>query len=108
VLGFVELFRESHPDRSTVILRIPETQLILGLVEFTAANGNPFTPQRTGLDHLCFAAASHEDLQAWAGRLDDHGVSHSGVVEMATSPIVIFKDPGGIALAIALPPHQPQ
>lgn len=108
VLGFEELFRESHPDRSTVIMRIPETQVILGLVEFDAGNGGPFTPQRTGLDHLCFAVTDGEGLQTWANRLGNRGIPHSGVVEMATSPIINFKDPDGIALSIALPPRRPQ
>jgi hypothetical protein len=36
-------------------------------------------------------------------RLDEHGIANSGVVEMNTSPILNFKDPDGIALAIAVP-----
>lgn len=103
MLGFHELFRESHPDRRTAIFRIPDTEVLVGLVQFHGADGGAFTSHQTGLDHLCFAVAGREDLEAWAGWLDDHGVSHSGVVEMATSPIINFKDPDGIALAIALP-----
>jgi hypothetical protein len=40
-------------------------------------------------------------------RLDEHGIANSGVVEMKTSPILNFKDPDGIALAIAVPPSAP-
>jgi len=40
-----------------------------------------------------FAVTSREEVNAWATRLDEHGVAHSGVVEMKTSPIVNFKDP---------------
>ena len=105
VLGFQELFRESQPDRSAVILRLPDAPVMLGLVKFPAAPGDRFTPQRTGLDHLCFAVSSREDLHAWTARLDRHGVPHSGIVGMATSPIVNFKDPDGIALALALLPR---
>jgi hypothetical protein len=47
-------------------------------------------------------------VNAWATRLDERGVVHSGVVEMKTSPIVNFKDPDGIALAIAVPPSASQ
>ncbi len=108
VLGFRELFRESSPTRSAVILYLPHTELLLGLVRFSAASAERFSPRRTGLDHVCFAVATREDLEAWVARLDEHGVEHSGLVEMATSPIVNFKDPDGIALAVALPPRLPE
>jgi catechol 2,3-dioxygenase-like lactoylglutathione lyase family enzyme len=104
VLGFKELFREAQGQRTAVIMRMPSTSLLLGLVHWTDGANDPFTPFRTGLDHLCFAVASREEVNAWARRLDEHGVAHSGVVEMKTSPIVNFKDPDGIALAIAVPP----
>jgi catechol 2,3-dioxygenase-like lactoylglutathione lyase family enzyme len=105
VLGFRELFREAEGQRSAVIMGMPGTSLLLGLVHFSEGANDAFTPFRTGLDHLCFAVASREEVNAWASRLDEHGVSHSGVVEMKTSPIVNFKDPDGIALAIAVPPN---
>ena len=108
VLGFQELFRESNAERSAAILRIPDTSAIVGLVHFPAGENQPFTPRRTGLDHVCFAAASRDELQACADRLTQHGISHSGILEMATGPILNFKDPDGIALAIALPPRDPQ
>jgi catechol 2,3-dioxygenase-like lactoylglutathione lyase family enzyme len=106
VLGFRELFRESNSARSAAILRIPDTTVILGLVQFPRADSGAFAPERTGLDHACFAVANRTELDAWVARLDQHGVGHSGVHEMATGPILNFKDPDGIALAIATPPAQ--
>jgi len=103
VLGFSELFREAKGERTAVILGMPGTNLLLGLVHFADGASDVFTPFRTGLDHLCFAVASREEVNAWTRRLDEHGVPHSGVVEMKTSPIVNFKDPDGIALAVAVP-----
>ena len=108
VLGFRELFRESDAHRSAVILRLPDTEVILGLVQFASGHDGRFVPQRTGLDHLCFAVATREELQAWAARLDERGVAHSGVAEMATSPILNFQDPDGIALSLALPAGAPR
>lgn len=104
VLGFKELFREAEGQRTAIIMGMPGTSLLLGLVHFADGANDAFMPLRTGLDHLCFAVASREEVNAWAARLDAHGVAHSGVVEMKTSPIVNFKDPDGIALAIAVPP----
>ena len=104
VLGFTELFREVQGERAAIIMGMHGSGLVLGLVHFADGANDAFTPFRTGLDHLCFAVAGREEVNAWASRLDEHGVAHSGVVEMKTSPIVNFKDPDGIALAIAVPP----
>lgn len=103
VLGFVELFRENRPERSAAVLRLPGTDVVLGLVTFPDAEADPFTPKRTGLDHLCFTVDGLGDLDAWVARLDELGVSHSGVAEMKTGPILNFRDPDGIALSFALP-----
>ncbi|MDQ6944766.1 MAG: VOC family protein [Actinomycetota bacterium] len=104
VLGFKELFREAKNQRTAVIMGMPGTSLIVGLSHYADGANDAFTPFRTGLDHVCFGVASREEVNAWAKRLEEHGVAHSGVVEMKTSPIVNFKDPDGIALAIAVPP----
>lgn len=107
VLDFKELFREAEGQRTAAIMGRPGTSLLLGLVHFADGANDAFTPFRTGLDHVCFAVASREEVNDWAARLDQLGVSNSGVVEMKTSPIVNFKDPDGIALAIAVPPGAP-
>jgi len=104
VLGFRELFREAEGQRTAAILGMPGTSLLLGLVQYADGANDAFSPFRTGLDHLCFAVSSREEVNGWANKLDELGVSNSGVVEMKTSPIVNFKDPDGIALAIAVPP----
>lgn len=104
VLGLRPLFRESEGTRSAVIMGLEGTSLMLGLVHFSDGANDGFSPFRTGLDHLCLAVASRRDVEEWAARLDAQGVTNSGVVEMKTSPIVNFKDPDGIALAIAVLP----
>ena len=63
-----------------------------------------FAPQRIGLDHLCLALATRDDMLSWAAQLHEHGIAHSGVLEMKTGPILNFADPDGIALSFALPP----
>jgi catechol 2,3-dioxygenase-like lactoylglutathione lyase family enzyme len=104
VLGFKELFREAEGQRSAAIMGRPGTSMLLGLVHFADGANDAFSPFRTGLDHVCFAVASRKEVNDWAARLDELGVENSGVVEMKTSPILNFKDPDGIALAIAVPP----
>lgn len=101
VLGFTELFREQHDDRRTAVLR--SAGAMVGLVEFTTPGG-AFSERHRGLNHLCFAARDAAELDAWVQHLDRCGVGHSGVQTMATGPIVNFRDPDGVALALALPP----
>lgn len=101
VLGFTELFRESQGDRAAAVLR--SGGAIVGLVRFTTTEGT-FSERQVGLDHLCLAARDAADLQAWAHHLDACGVAHSGIQQMATGPILNFRDPDGLALALATPP----
>jgi catechol 2,3-dioxygenase-like lactoylglutathione lyase family enzyme len=101
VLGFTELFREEHDDRTAAVLR--SGGAIVGLVRFTTTEGT-FSAQHVGLNHLCFAARDAAELEAWVLHLDRCGVHHSGVQQMATGPILNFRDPDGLALALATPP----
>ncbi len=103
VLGFETLFRESGPERSAAVMRIPDTDVVVGLVEFAARDSDSFSPRRTGLDHLCFAVASREALDEWQQRLDAYGVEHSGIGGTGAGTMLNFKDPNGIALALAVP-----
>jgi catechol-2,3-dioxygenase len=104
VFGFEVLFRESDDVRSAAVLRIPGTALICGLVQFPDAEPAPFTPKHLGLDHLCFAVADRSELAAWVQRFDERGITHSGVQEMATGPILNLADPDGIALSLSIAP----
>lgn len=101
VLGFTELFRETHADRTAAVLR--SGSAVVGLVRFATTEGT-FSARHVGLDHLCFAARDAEDLEAWVSHLDRCGVPHSGVQHMTTGPILNFRDPDDVALSLALPP----
>ena len=100
-LGFTELFREQHDDRRTAVLR--SAGAMVGLVEFTTSCG-AFSERQAGLNHLCFTARDAAELDAWVQRLDRCGVGHSGIQAMTTGPILNFRDPDGVALALALLP----
>jgi catechol 2,3-dioxygenase-like lactoylglutathione lyase family enzyme len=100
VLGMVEAFREESPARRAAVFRFPAGGWSVGLVQHTSAPGEAFDPTVIGLDHLCFTAGSKDQMRTWAGRLDEAGVEHSGVIEVPPGEILNFKDPDGIALAI--------
>ncbi|MEV8534381.1 VOC family protein [Streptomyces sp. NPDC051211] len=65
-----------------------------------------FDPARVGLDHCAFHVADRAQLDAWASRLDEQGVGHSGIVEDAYGFHLSFKDPDNIALEFFCPAAQ--
>jgi glyoxylase I family protein len=101
VLGFEELFREEAEVRRGCVMSFPGGAIGVGLVEHRGRDhGETFDPTIVGLDHLAFTVASKEELGAWAQRLSDAGVEHSGAIEVPPGLILNFKDPDGIALSL--------
>jgi glyoxylase I family protein len=71
----------------------------------TSAGDESFSEYRVGLDHVAFGCASRAELQTWATRLDELGVSHGGIVDAHYGSGVSFRDPDGIALEFFAPPE---
>ncbi len=63
-----------------------------------------FSEFNPGLDHLAFACANRADLEAWAGRLSELGISHSEIEEHSYGTDISFRDPDNIALEFFAPP----
>ena len=100
VLGFTRLapFRGDRFER--VIMRHP-SGVVLGLTRHDdPAAEESFSERRTGLDHVAFEVASREELEGWATRFDELGVTHSGVTEtpMTGSFLIAFRDPDQLQL----------
>jgi catechol-2,3-dioxygenase len=74
--------------------------LVLCLVGHPGSDGEPFDETHTGLDHLELLVDSREDLAAWASRLDELGIAHSGVKEppYTRNAMLTFRDPDHIQL----------
>ena len=102
LLGAEERYNHASADGSMhyVCLNHPDTALELCLVSHAGNRGEHFNEQRAGLDHLEFLVANREDLMAWANRLDEMGVAHSGVKELTytKNAMVTFRDPDNIQL----------
>jgi catechol-2,3-dioxygenase len=77
---------------------------LVGLHQFPDARSETFDERRAGLDHLSFACASRGELEQWAGRLDELGIKHGGVVDADYGSGVSFRDPDNIALEFFAPP----
>ena len=62
-----------------------------------------FDEDRVGLDHLSFAVASRDDLDAAALLLDEMGVPHEAVKDITHGYLLEFRDPDNIALELFAP-----
>lgn len=91
---------EPGEERRAKVYRLSGTDVMLGLTEHRGNDGSAFRPDRTGLDHAAFAVATRADVDAWVGRLDGAGVSHSGRIDIPMGAILNFPDPDGIQLSI--------
>lgn len=78
-----------------VIYRLPEGQL-LGLRP-VGPEGDRFSEDRVGLDHLSFGV---DDLDAAVAVLDELGIAHEDVKDLGAARIVELRDPDGIALEL--------
>ena len=73
--------------------------------EGRAAAADRFDPFRVGLDHLSFQVPSRADLEAATMLLDERGVEHGPIRELAPLGLsfLAFFDPDGIALELTAP-----
>jgi glyoxylase I family protein len=104
VLGFAPLFPYDTEAFQRRIMRHPGG-VVIGLTRHNHDDGDAeFNERRTGLDHLAFGVSSREELEAWVRKLDDAGVTHSGVKETPAtrSVLVAFRDPDDIQLELYL------
>lgn len=86
--------------RRSHVYRLRGTGAMLGLVEHAGNDGSEFRPERTGLDHAAFSVATRAGVDAWAARLDDAAIPHSGAIDTPVGAILNFADPDGIQLSI--------
>ena len=86
-----------------VLLVEPRSGVAIGLHTNRGNAGESFDECRTGLDHVSFGVASHDELTAWVTRLDELGVEHTGVrdeKEPFPYSTVVFRDPDNIQLEL--------
>ncbi|GAB3583398.1 VOC family protein [Calidifontibacter terrae] len=62
-----------------------------------------FDEQQTGLDHVAFAIERSE-LDLWAAKLNELGITHSGIKDASYGSGISFRDPDNIALEFFAPP----
>lgn len=75
----------------------------IALLHPVGAATEEFSQQRTGLDHLGFAAESRTELVEWEQQLRAAGVPFTPIQDMPLGHHLNFKDPDGIALEFQAP-----
>lgn len=114
VLGF-QVAAQSPGDAGDPSVRQDPDQLYGGVIYQTngilvglrpvATPGDAFNSEQIGLDHLSFAVASRTDLEAAAAALEQKGITHGEVKDLAGFGLSIlsFSDPDGIHLELTAP-----
>ena len=74
---------------------------VIGLIQHPVGLPGSFDERRVGLDHFGLQVPERADLDDWATRLDEHDVSHSGIVNAPYAEVISFRDPDGIALELS-------
>jgi catechol 2,3-dioxygenase-like lactoylglutathione lyase family enzyme len=96
LLGIQLLFDGVEDGITYTVNMHPGTGLILGFRSHEKGAGDTFDETRTGLDHFAFHVDSRAQLEKWAGRLDELGIAHSGIKDVAYGSIITFRDPDNI------------
>jgi len=105
VLGFTNVRTFERPGFRRVFLFHPRGQFFLGLTAHDSANrGGGFSEFRVGMDHVAFVVSGAAALEAWAARLTELGVAHSGIKEATRGALITLRDPEGIQLELYAPP----
>ena len=100
LLGARDVWRGRNDERGITACAIlePETRTVIAFTQHDAIEGGPFTPRRTGLDHLSFRVADEAAIDAWRRHLDELGIAHDAVDEQGPAVTLNLRDPDGIAL----------
>ena len=64
---------------------------LFGLHTHTQPASEAFDERRTGLDHVAFTCRGRKELQQWADRLTDLGISHDGIKDATYGSGVSFR-----------------
>ena len=100
LLGARDGFRASNSAGGFKACAIyePGSRTVLAFTQHDGIEGGPFTPRRTGLDHLAFAVADRAALESWQAHLDELDIAHDPIDDQGFALGLNLRDPDGIAL----------
>jgi catechol 2,3-dioxygenase-like lactoylglutathione lyase family enzyme len=103
VLGVEPVLDEDTGPFRHVVYLVGTT--LFGLHGFPElVTSEPFEERRPGLDHIAFGVADRGELEKWASRLDELGISHGEIKDAHYGSGLSFRDPDNIALELFAPP----
>ena len=103
VLDGQVVFQMGGPGESLRSAGLVTNGLLIALNQHAAAQpGDRFNETRTGLDHLSFACPNRAALEEWQARLDENGVTNSGIND-TYAHVLVFRDPDNIQLEFFAP-----
>ena len=105
LFGFKPLAVMNDQDGYVRTILMHDTGAVLALQQHDANDAAAFTPAHTGLDHMSFAVGSPEELQAWAERFAELGVTHSPIADTPFGQVLCFRDPDDIQLELFFSPY---
>ena len=76
----------------------PRSRVVFGLTRHAAGSNQTFDVTRPGLDHLSFAVADRDELQAWERHLAELGADPSPIDEWSHGASLTVRDPDGIPI----------
>jgi glyoxylase I family protein len=95
---------DTDPDMHHTVYMLGGNTLVGLHQHATPAPSTPFSEFDVGLDHAAFACENRDELEKWAGRLDELGIAHGGIKDAAYGSGLSFRDPDGIPLEFFAPP----
>jgi glyoxylase I family protein len=98
VLGFTVVHQARNETIEARAMVHPSGIGVTVMTHNGTAAGGEFDERRVGLDHLAFRVADQTELERWVTRLDDKGVTHSGIIDIGFGPTVVFRDLDNIQL----------
>ena len=100
MLGAKDVWRGRNDERGFRACAIlePETRTVIAFTQHDVIEGGPFTPRRTGLDHLSFRVADGAAIEAWRLHLDELGIKYDPIDDQGAAVTLNLRDPDGIAL----------
>lgn len=99
VLGLTKVAELDKGVWRKVIFEDPDSGIVVSLTHHgERGTGDAASEFRTGLDHLALVVPSHDELEAWRARLDEHDVPHTEILATSTGWVLVFRDPDNVQL----------
>lgn len=95
IFGFERVYTVDEDTWHAILLEMPDGTAI-EFQQHDANQGETFDPVRTGFDHMGLHVASREDLIEWQSHFEQHGVTHTPIVDREYGSVLTFKDPDRI------------